>query len=117
MINIIMPCDLLQHLRRLVHGSPTADCELLHRYATCGDEAAFADLVRRHGPMLWNACRRALGHHDAEDVFQATFLVLARKAATVRWRDSVAPSLHAAARPLASKARAHTARRPHPLPF
>src|SRR5206468_3246398 len=98
-MNSTIPGVLLQHLRRLVPGpraGRAGDGELLHRYATCRDEAAFADLVHRHGPMVWNACRRALGHQqDAEDIFQATFIVLARKAATVRWRDSVAPWLYA----------------------
>jgi len=86
---------LLRQIHRLVQGNtpvPGTDAELLYRYAASRDEAAFAALVHRHGPMVWNACRRALRHHqDAEDVYQATFIVLARKAATVQWRPSVRP--------------------------
>src|SRR5437764_1511783 len=61
-----------------------SDEQLLHRFATCRDEVAFEALVRRHGPMVWGVCQRALYHHqDAEDAFQAAFLVLAKKAGTV----------------------------------
>src|SRR5437588_11141081 len=99
---------LMQHIRRLVPGDfpeQGSDGDLLRRYAAQHDEAAFAVLVQRHGPMVWKACRRALrDHHDAEDVFQATFLVLARKAGTVRWRDYVAGWLYAVALRLAAKA-------------
>jgi RNA polymerase sigma factor (sigma-70 family) len=109
---------LMRHIRRLVPGDPPeqgSDGDLLRRYATQRDEAAFAALVQRHGPMVWNACRRALrDHHDAEDVFQATFLVLAKKAGAIRWRDSVAGWLYAVALRLAAKARCQAARRPHP---
>jgi RNA polymerase sigma factor (sigma-70 family) len=107
---------LVRHIRRLVVGGdpdPGTDGELLHRYAAHRDEAAFATLVQRHGPMVWNACRRALGHHqDAEDVFQATFLVLARKAHAGHWRASIAPWLYTVAQRLACKARCEAARRP-----
>ncbi len=108
---------LARQLHRLVPGAGPEqwpDAELLRRYAAGRDEAAFAALVRRHGPMVWNTCRRTLGHQDAEDVFQATFLVLARRCGAVRWRASVAPWLHAVARRLAGKARAQAARRPAP---
>jgi RNA polymerase sigma factor (sigma-70 family) len=111
---------LLRHIRRLVVPAPGpgSDGELLERYAVCRDEAAFAEIVQRHGPMVWNACRRALRHQqDAEDVFQAAFLVLARKAGGERWRDSVAPWLYAVAQRLAAKARSQAARRPAPLAF
>src|SRR5437867_497728 len=107
---------LLRQIQRLVHGNtpvPGTDAELLYRYAASRDEAAFAALVHRHGPMVWNACRRALRHHqDAEDVYQATFIVLARKAATVQWRPSVAPWLYAVAQRLACKARSEAIRGP-----
>src|SRR5438309_1808717 len=111
---------LLRHIRRLApadHPAQGTDGDLLRRYAAQRDEAAFATLVRRHGPMVWNACRRALrDHQDAEDVFQATFLVLARKAGAVRWRDSAAGWLYAVALRLAAKARCQAARRPRPAP-
>jgi RNA polymerase sigma factor (sigma-70 family) len=110
----------LRHLRRLAPADfpeQGSDSDLLRRYATQRDEPAFALLVQRHGPMVWNTCRRALrDHHDAEDVFQATFLVLAKKAGAVRWRGSVAGWLYAVALRLAAKARCQAARRPHPAP-
>jgi RNA polymerase sigma factor (sigma-70 family) len=106
---------VVKHLRRgALLGDPTAlsDGQLLECYITSRDEAAFAALVRRHGPMVWGVCRRVLaGHHDAEDAFQATFLVLARKAAAVATRELVGNWLYGVATNVALKARAVRLRR------
>jgi RNA polymerase sigma factor (sigma-70 family) len=89
-----------------------ADAQLLERFARGGEEAPFAALVRRHGPMVWAVARRLLPRaHDAEDVFQATFLLLARNAASVRKAESVGSFLHGVARRLALKLRLQQARR------
>src|SRR5215467_4188308 len=81
---------LARRLRRLAarpDDGGRSDGELLDRYVRDRDEAAFAALVLRLGPMVWGVCRRTLSHHDAEDAFQATFLVLVRKAASLRSRE------------------------------
>jgi RNA polymerase sigma factor (sigma-70 family) len=91
------------------------DAQLLEHYVAGRDEdaeAGFAALVDRHGPMVLRVCRQVLGDpHDAEDAFQATFLVLARRAGSVRRRDAVASWLHGIARRVAMHARADAARR------
>jgi RNA polymerase sigma factor (sigma-70 family) len=89
-----------------------ADQELLQRYVAAQDESAFAALVKRHGSMVMGLCWRILRHQqDAEDAFQATFLVFARKAGTIRKRDSIASWLHSVAFRAANKLRASQARR------
>jgi DNA-directed RNA polymerase specialized sigma24 family protein len=85
-----------------------SDGRLLERFAAHREEAPFEVLVRRHGPMVWGICRRVLrDHHDAEDAFQATFLVLARKAHAIARRDLVANWLYVVAYQTAMKARSY----------
>ena len=92
-----------------------SDAQLLERFLQRHDEAAeaaFAALVERHGPMVLAVCRRVLNDpHDAQDAFQATFLVLVRKAGTIRERESIAHWLHGVARRVSAHARADSARR------
>jgi RNA polymerase sigma factor (sigma-70 family) len=88
------------------------DGQLLKRFAAHRDEAAFTALVRRHGPMVLAACRRLLRDwHAAQDAFQATFLVLARKAGALREPELLARWLHGVACRTAARARADAARR------
>jgi RNA polymerase sigma factor (sigma-70 family) len=89
-----------------------SDGSLLERYAAHREEAAFEVLVRRHGPMVWGVCRRVLRDlHDAEDAFQATFLVLARKVHSIGRRDLVANWLYGVAYQTARKARSMRAKK------
>ena len=103
----------LDHLfRRGV--APSGDGALLERFLAKGDESAFEALVVRHGPMVLGVCRRILASpHDADDAFQATFLVLARKAARLRAPDRLGPWLYGVATRVAKKARTRAARHRH----
>jgi RNA polymerase sigma factor (sigma-70 family) len=106
---------VLRHLRGLAaaqHARELPDRQLLHAFASQHDEAAFAVLVQRHGPLVFAVCRRVLHHvHDAEDAFQATFLTLARQAASIRKAEALASWLHGVAYRIAMKAKRDAARR------
>ena len=86
-----------------------SDAELIERFLTpeTAGEAAFEILLGRHGPMVLGVCRRILGDdHAADDAFQATFLVLVRRAGVIRRRESLGPWLHGVARSVALRAKA-----------
>jgi RNA polymerase sigma factor (sigma-70 family) len=107
----------VDHLRRLAGPEPSepSDGELLNRFVRAHDHAAFAALVGRHGRLVFAACRRTLGDlHLAEDCFQAAFLALARQAASLHGRSSLAGWLFTVGRRAALKARD---RNPHSAPF
>ena len=88
------------------------DAQLLSRFAEHRDQQAFADLVKLHGPMVYGVCRRILrNHHDAEDAFQATFLVLARKGPTIARPALIANWLYVVAHHVSTKAQAAVNRR------
>src|SRR5262245_48206203 len=89
-----------------------SDGELLRAFLDSGHEQAFAEIVRRHGAMVLGVCRRSLGSlPDAEDAFQATFLLLLRRASSIRKANSLASWLHGVARRVAADARRATSRR------
>jgi RNA polymerase sigma factor (sigma-70 family) len=89
-----------------VDDQEMSDADLLERFSARRDEAAFTALVNRHGPMVQGVCRRILGNaHAAEDVFQAVFLVLVRKSATIRRPELLANWLYGVAFRIARKAR------------
>ena len=107
-----------RNIRALFHAGATGgltDEQLLARFVDSErdtGELAFAELVARHGPMVLRVCRMILRNaHDAEDAFQATFLVLARQSRSIRERGSVASWLHGVARRIALSARSAAARR------
>jgi RNA polymerase sigma factor (sigma-70 family) len=108
------PGMLLRQFQRLVAGGspPWTDRQLLDDFARRRDETAFAALVSRHGPMVLRVCRRVLGnHHDAEDAFQATFLVLAQHGGSIRQREALAGWLYGVAYRTALAAKRSAARR------
>jgi RNA polymerase sigma factor (sigma-70 family) len=105
---------VVRHVRQLADDGAGRlnDRQLLERFARQADQPAFAELVARHGAMVLAVCRRILGdEHEADDAFQAAWLILARKAGAVRWSDSIAAWLHAVAVRVASKARHQAIRR------
>src|SRR5262245_47204712 len=102
--------DFLRGLAPAGAGGST-DRDLLGRFVRGRDEAAFAEVVRRHGPLVVATCRRLLGNGaDVEDAFQATFLVLARRAARLPAHDTVGPWLHRVAAQVAQNLRRQHAR-------
>src|ERR1700730_2823848 len=97
--------SLLQHVRRLA-AAASSDEQLLADFLSRRSDEAFSALIGRHGPMVLNVCRRILHDaHAAEDVFQATFLVLADRAGAIHRRASLAGFLHGVAYRLAVRAR------------
>jgi RNA polymerase sigma factor (sigma-70 family) len=105
---------IIQHLRRAAlaqDGAGMTDGQLLEAFIARKDDETFDALLHRHGAMVMDVCFRILrNHHDSEDAFQATFLVLARKASSVRPRQQVANWLHGVAYRTALKARAMRAK-------
>src|SRR6202171_1740788 len=118
--------NLSDFLRRLTRGMAAetladhSDRQLVEKAIAGRDEATFQAIVHRHGPMVYRVCWRVLQHdQDAEDAFQATFLVLAQKLRTVRKQASLASWLHGVARGVALKAKAQDStrrRREHQAP-
>ncbi|MBN9524058.1 RNA polymerase sigma factor [bacterium] len=99
-------------LRHLTRTDPTSDRELLARFAAARDDAAFAELVRRHGPLVLSVCRRGTcNHHDADDAFQAVFLTLARRAAAIQNPDLLGGWLYQVAVRVAWRSRRNATRR------
>src|SRR5579871_3265575 len=105
------PGRLLDTLRRLGQGLEGSDASLLGRFVEQRDEAAFEAILRRHGDMVMRTCRRHLGSNDAEDAFQAVFLVLARDAARIGNRESLAGWLFRVAYHVSRKLMGRNARR------
>jgi RNA polymerase sigma factor (sigma-70 family) len=107
--------EVIEHLRRtalLAEGHQLSDAQLLERFVSLRETAALEALVRRHAPMVWGVCQRLLSSSgEAEDAFQATFLVLLRKAASIAKRELLASWLYGVARQTALKARQTAAKR------
>src|SRR5262249_43012715 len=106
---------ILRYIRTLTApgcGAPTTDAELLRQFVARRDEAAFAALMERHGPMVLGVCRRLLRQpQDVDDVFQATFLVLLQRAESIASADSVGSWLYGVARRIAVRVRANVRKR------
>src|SRR5258708_3898000 len=110
-MNAARPAEILRRLER-ADGAPDSDAELLARFASTKDSAAFAELVRRHGALVLGVCRRVTGQvQDAEDAFQATFLVLARKAGSLTNAALLGNWLYGVAFRVASRAKRSAVRR------
>jgi RNA polymerase sigma factor (sigma-70 family) len=102
----------IHHLATARHAEELSDRQALERFIVARDEAAFRALVQRHAALVWGVCRRVLRHEqDAEDAFQATFLVLARRAASIRKPESLGSWLYGVAYHLALEARSREIRR------
>ena len=108
---------LVRHLQATADEAEPTDGQLLGGFVERRDEGAFAALVSRHAPMVWGVCRRALDRHDAEDAFQATFLVLVRKAAAVVPRELVGRWLYGVAHKTALQARRAALKRARAAPL
>ena len=102
--------SVINSLQRLFDAGTVmalTDTQLLERFVTAGDESAFEAILLRHGPMVLRVCQRELGEpHDVDDAFQATFLILVKKAGAIRDRDVLATWLYGVARRVAVRARA-----------
>src|SRR5262245_23811070 len=102
----------LRHEAAPRHAAERSDAQLLQDYRHANDQSAFTTLVKRHGPMVLGVCRRLLHDpHDAEDAFQAVFLVLARSAGSIRKGEALSSWLHGVCYRVAMRAKRDAARR------
>jgi RNA polymerase sigma factor (sigma-70 family) len=106
---------ILRHIRtnidtQAAHG--LTDGQLLERFVASRDESAFASLMRRHGQLVWGVCANRLHREqDVEDAFQATFMILVRRAATIHKKESVGSWLHGVAYRVAMRAKKNVSKR------